>query len=268
MKNELKSYLLGNLGEKETEEIDLRILSGSLLEEELRLAEDNLMEDYLDGALSPSESEMFTNNFLVSDIRKSHLKVLSLLKSHAPKRSENESRPRTLLSPSPVSFFQRLKDFFRLTPVPILAVFAFAILGLAVVLFVYNQADNELAELNKKNLSSLSEYENFYSVSLTPGTLRGAGEANNLSTEKMSDPVLFRLLLPIEINTENRFTAKIVDDQTSIAALTEISSYKNQNGRELRLLLPASLLKKGSYRIEVSGENANYSPLIYTFTVK
>ena len=267
MEDKLKSYLLGNLGEKEIEEIDLKIISGSILEEELRLAEDILMEDYLDGTLSPREIELFKNNFLVSDARESNLKVLSLLKTRAGNPVQNESRENASVSP-PENLFQKLKSFFLLKPVPVIAVLTFVILALATVLFVYNQADDEIAELNRKNLSNLSEYGNFHSVSLSPGVFRGAGEANGLSTEKLSDNVLFRLLLPIEINSENRFTAKIFDDRTSVATLTEIPSYKNQNGSELRLLLPSPLLKKGSYRIEVFEENTTYSPVVYTFTVK
>jgi hypothetical protein len=45
--NKIRQYLLGNLPE-EAEKIDLRIISDKNLEESLYLAEERLMEDYLE----------------------------------------------------------------------------------------------------------------------------------------------------------------------------------------------------------------------------
>ena len=44
----LKRYLLGNLEENDAENLDLQIIGDKNLEEGLYLAEEALMEDYLD----------------------------------------------------------------------------------------------------------------------------------------------------------------------------------------------------------------------------
>lgn len=62
----LKQYLLGNLPPQEAEAIDLQIISDESSEEKLLWAESELMEDYLDETLSPTDVELFKENFLVS----------------------------------------------------------------------------------------------------------------------------------------------------------------------------------------------------------
>ncbi len=47
MQNKIEHYLLGNLNEAEAEEMDLQVISGTIAEEELCMAEDNLIESYL-----------------------------------------------------------------------------------------------------------------------------------------------------------------------------------------------------------------------------
>lgn len=79
----IKQYLLGNLTPDEAREMDLRIISGASLEDELLAAEDDLMDDYLDGILSPADAELFRRNFLVSDERRAALQHLAGLKKYA-----------------------------------------------------------------------------------------------------------------------------------------------------------------------------------------
>jgi hypothetical protein len=267
MENKLKHYLLGSLSEEEIEEIDLRIISGKISEEQLSIAEDNLMEDFLEETLSPPETELFYKNFLVTDERKCDLQHFFLLKKYVQNIIGNEitSKPETLAS---ANFFEKLKRLFNLNLRLVTAAFAFLILGLAISLYFYNSGNKEVAGLNERDLSNLSEYTNLSAISLIPGAYRDSTETKNLSAAQLTDRVLFQLALPVEVGSESVFNARIIKEQTVVSTLNKIPAYKNQGGRELRLILPASLLKKGDYKIEVAPENAKAVLIVYPFAIR
>ena len=105
----LRQYLLESLQEKEAEELDLQIISNKSLEEELYLAEDALIEDYLDETLPAAEVELFHKNFLISEAREDQLKELAALKNYAQNTIQKE------VSGKPAdNFFQKLKNAFTL----------------------------------------------------------------------------------------------------------------------------------------------------------
>lgn len=98
--SQLKQYLLGNLRAEQAEAIDLQIISQPQFAEELGLAEDNLMEDYLEEALTHNEIELFHKNFLVSEERTNRFRQLCLLKSYARKIQPNGASNDLLNAPS------------------------------------------------------------------------------------------------------------------------------------------------------------------------
>lgn len=266
--SQLRKYLLGSLGTQQSEAIDLKIISQPEFAEELGLAEDNLMEDYLEEALTQDEIELFHKNFLVSEARTNCLRQLSLLKNYARKIQPNRQSG-DLLNVSSDIFFQRLKHFFGLALRPAFAVSAILVLGLIIgIIFYKSSENNELAELNQRNLADLSEYKNFSILNLAPGTFRDTTDANKLPVEKLTDRILLRLILPNGINSETVFKVEVSIEQKNVLTLNNIRSYQNLAGQELRLILLSTLLDKGSYQIKATPEKSNEAPVIYTFTVQ
>ena len=282
MENEIikfKQYFLGNLGNEKAEAIDLQIISDANLEENLHFAETELMEDYLDGTLSPAEIELFQKNFLVSPERKKQLAHLSLLRKYA----RNEARSKTfskLPTISEETFRQKLRKMFSANLRPATAFLGLIIVGLAVIIgwrvLFYEAGANEIAslekefvELNKTDLSNLSEFKDFSNLNLISGTLRGgANNKNILLKENLTANVLFRLALTSEVNPDAVFKVEIVKDQKNVLPPSQIRSYKNQSGQEFRLLLPASLLTKGEYQIKIKNQAAQDADFVYSFLVQ
>lgn len=266
--SQLKQYLLGNLRAEQAEAIDLQIISQPQFAEELGLAEDNLMEDYLEEALTHNEIELFHKNFLVSEERTNRFRQLCLLKSYARKIQPNGGSNDLLNAPSD-NFFQRLRQFFGLTLRPVVAVSVIVVLGLIIGVLFYNSGENnELAELNRRNLTDLSEYKNLSSLNLAPGAFRHSTEANKLPVENLTDRVLFRLILPNGVNPEILFKVEVNTEQKNVLTLKNIRSYQNPEGQELRLILPSPLLNRGSYQIKATPEKSEQAPVIYTFAVQ
>lgn len=260
----IRRYLLGSLIENEVEEIELRLISDPSFEEELYLAENNLMEDYLENSLSPPEVKLFQENFLSCKERQSELENLALLRNYAQKKRLQEFSDEKIKGSSGF-FFRKLSDFFARNLHPIAAVLAVAMLLGMIGFYFFNSGKNEIARLNQVDLSNVAEYQNLTNLNLNSISLRDAVGSNKLSANNLTDPVLLRLDLPVE---GNAFDVSVKQGEREIARLDRISPYRNQSGRELRLLLPASLLMKGEYRIEAAPENSNESSVVFTFAVQ
>jgi hypothetical protein len=271
----IRQYLLVNLPETESEEIDLRVISDENFADELTHAEDNLMEDFLDEELSEAEIKLFHENFLISEERIERLKQISLLRIYAQNETK-ESAIETEIAESE-GFFDKLSKVFALTQRPGLAVLTVLLVilsGFIVWKVAFNKPETEIArlekeaiELNKQDLSNLDEFKDLANLSIFPGKTRSGDEENNLKVEKSTENILLRLALPSDLSDTNDFNLKITGNQNETISLKEIRVYDNKNGKEIRLLIPKSALKKGEYQIEVVPENNDKYPLNYTFKV-
>ena len=279
-KFKIREFFLGQLKNEELAEFELQIIADASLEDKLHLAESELMEDYLEETLSPDEKVLFEKNFLVTTERQKRLDFLRLLKKHAKDVSQTKEI-HNLVTENPLSFFDALKNFFSLNlkPVALLATVLVLVLaiGFSWKVFFDNNGQSEFAsvekevnELNQKDFGNPSEYQKFSNLSLVSGNLRSSGSKNNLVESNLTNQVFLRLTLPIEINSDKIYTVKIIKDGKNTLTLNQIHTYQNKSGLEIRMLLPASLLKKGEYQIELQEENAQVEneKIFYTFTVQ
>lgn len=257
MKNsELKNYFLGLLSAKDAEAIELQIISGDDIESELFQAENDLIEDYLDGNLANEERQAFNDNFLITEERRERVEFVRLMRNRSHLETfELESKP---------SFFEQLKAFAAIR----LLTLAFASLALIFCLGIgwqiifnsgANVADTELIALNKQDLSNLEEFKNLKNLSLTSGTLRSGGGTITLPEKDLTDRVFVRLILPNKIDPTNTFNVKISNNSKILSTFTQ--RIYNQ---EVRLLLPKSIFVKGDYQITLEKQNERY---IFYFAV-
>jgi len=273
---DLKQYLLGDLAPPESEAIDLQVITDENLEEKLFWAESELMEDYLDETLSPSEVESFGVNFLVSSERKAQLRQISLMRSYARNAASKGVSEKVCgaAATEEVGFFDKLKNFFSLNLRPAIAVSALIIVGLFAGTILYYTAneqtalEKEFAEINQKDLSDPAEFKNSIALNLTTGTFRDSSGLSKLPENKPGEKVLFRLALPVEADAADSFKAELVKDQKIVFTQTKLRVYNNPNGQELRLFLPALALKKGEYQIKAAKETATQSVFNYNFAVQ
>lgn len=80
----IRKYLLGNLrDESKMRQIEEKFLIDDNFDEELSIAEDELIGDYLDGALTVEERERFNRFFLITPERREKLRLIQNLKRYA-----------------------------------------------------------------------------------------------------------------------------------------------------------------------------------------
>ena len=269
---QLKKYLLGSLDESSNEGIGLQILSDERLEEQLLIAENDLMEDFLDKNLSSEEVKLFQENFLVCNDREKQLNEISLFRQYSKKQVQSENLLDRTGNDSK-TFWEKIKDLsiFNLDfAVPVLAVLIVAAVGFY-FLFSTNQLsplEKEYAQLNNNNFGNINEFSKFTNVSLISGTLRSSDALKKLKAENLSDQVFFSLAMPFNLPDNETLKAELVKDQKTVFRQPGIKIYKNQNGQEIRLLLPKTILTKGQYQIKIENPQTKDSPVIYNFAVE
>jgi hypothetical protein len=248
---ELKNYFLGLMSAKDVETLELRIISDDGIESELLQAENDLIEEYLDGNLVNDQLTAFNKNFLITDERKERVSIVLLMRKYSEiKIDELEIKP---------SFFEQLKAFVSLRPLTFALTSLALILGLGIALQIIfrsnvNVAETELIALNNQDLSNLDEFKNLKSLNLTSGALRSSGNTNGLPEKDLTESFLVRLILPDKFESVKSFNVKISKDGQVLLNFTQ-RSYD----QEVRLLLSKVIFAKGDYRITLEKEGEKYN---------
>lgn len=272
----LKKYLLGNLDEKATEEISLRIIDDESFEDEMMIAENALMEDFLDGALSAEEIKLFNSNFLISEERKIQLKEIALISAYA-----KSGLQRNLVTPEKGAFDLRknLKAIFSFGFNPQTAILTILIIcalaGITWRVFLYDanaeltQLEREFSVINQKDLNGTPGFSGLTNIGLIQGTFRDSNSTGKLELAKTTDIVIFRLVLPFPTAEKEFLKAEFIKDEKTVFTQNQARIYKNQSGQEVKIAVPKSILRKGEFQINLENPNPSAAPPIkYAFVVE
>jgi hypothetical protein len=101
----LKRYLIGELGEDDRQEIGERVLIDDQYFAQMEMMEDELIDDYLSGSLSPEEQYRFETHFLNPPSRREKLRFARALRRYVKAEAQvttatRESELKPVISPS------------------------------------------------------------------------------------------------------------------------------------------------------------------------
>ena len=88
----MKRYLLGELTEPEQQGLEERLMTSNEFFEELLIAEDELVDEYLQGTLSPREQEKFNDHFLCTPERQNKLRFARSLRRYVSTHAERPQK--------------------------------------------------------------------------------------------------------------------------------------------------------------------------------
>jgi hypothetical protein len=253
----LRRFLLGNESEAEAEEIGVRLIGDPEFAENMSFAEESLVEEFLDDELTADEKALFYRNFLTTPARKELLEETALFRNHA----RDQHAETTETSPDEkksAGFIDGLINFLTLNLRPVAAVLL--ILVVAVIawrVFLYDASgltatEKEYAALNARDLSGGTETANLSNKSLIAGTFRDTDAASRLTFANLTENVFFRLALPAETSRDTCFDLELVRGGQTVFRQTGLRVYQNPNGQELKIILPKSVLSKGTYQIKLN----------------
>ena len=237
-KNEIRRYLLGQLGEAEEERMELRLLTDSPFIEEFDTIVDEIADQYVEGEFKGDELKRVEQHFLRSSERQQKVQFARELLE----RAENErSVDRVAVAPAP-GFLESVRAFLRSPSLSHRVATAMAaiviVVGLAFLarpLFFRTSGPDVLITLNinTSDRASGSERE---SVKLAPGTGR----------------LRIELKLPDQTPQAQNYRVELLEGQRSRNLAIE-----ERTPQSLIVAIPANEITPGSYIIHLHAVNAD-----------
>lgn len=247
----LREFLLGNVDDTERQRIEIRFMTQSAVRERLLIAEQDLIEDYLNDSLTPSDKSRFLQRFAKTSDEQRKLRAASLVQQWATRKvqlAENESLP----VPVRRSLLARLQ-FKPVVVIPIIAMLI--VIG---TLWLSNRNDRhrrieqELARVNNPSNLSEAPSQRISIITVAPVTVRDVASEYELKLSSDIKVVEVRLLW-IQKENYQRYDATVSRVDTPEAFTVENLQVQEQGGVAVTVRLPAQMLTPGLYQIKLSG---------------
>lgn len=229
--NEIRRYLFGQLPEADEESLELRLLTDPAFVEEFDTVVDEVTDQYVRKELTDSERNGFGESYLTTAEGRQKVRFTSeLLERAAAERGAAVATP--VNAPG---FFDRVQAFWQVQSLRVAAITA------AVVIIA---AGAYLISTPSKDYATLS-----LAISTAK---RGEGPAPaKVKIESGVPGVEVTLAIPEQARGARDYSAKLVSGDESEHAL-EIEKRDEQT---VTIKIPASLLNRGQYAIELSRVN-------------
>jgi hypothetical protein len=259
----LHQYLLGHLPAAELASFEERLMTDSAFYEELLIAEDELIDQYLRGQQSEEERESFEKHFLLTAERQKKTRFARSLRQYLaglePESSgeqvaaEDVSDRSTATDESTSTFDpdpSKRSLFYLFSGNPILSYS----LAAALVLIVGTASWLALKNL-RKPLSAQSGQ--VLAITLTPGLTRGDGDkASRFQIPPGISTLQLNLVLASAAHQSYR-AELLTSERTSIWAGDDLQPDSASGGKSVGLTIPASLVKPDDYQIKLSGRRSD-----------
>ena len=258
----LREFLLGKVNEEERQQIESLFLTDPQLKERVLGVEQDLIEDYLEGALSADDADRFVSRYAQTPEQRRKLRITKSIKDWAMAAA---AQPQ----PATVTYWHRLRQRFRSKPAFVIPLVVTALVVIVVAaIWLSRRAEHSAIEQELAQLNAPSNVQELpVSLELSPVTPRGI-ESQSLNLRAQRGVVVLRL---VWIQTE-----KYPSYQASIRRVGDnkfdtVGNLQPENdGRAIRIKLPAHLLSRGTYQITLTGlaPDGSTSPTAeYTFNV-
>ena len=234
----LRQYVLGT--HDPDEQFEERLLTDEKLLERLSIVEDEILQDYLSGALSESEREKFEKRFLATDAGRQELQFSKAFNNYLAALPTAEKRMTLQRS------WKRFLPPFLRGESPILRIsFAMALIVLiSIGLFVV-----------LKNRSR--ERGNVFTATLTPGQVKSIGSREMTVVEVPPGTDLVRLQLAIgEASAQSYHVSLFTDRGEEIFTEDGLQAELTATGKFVSVNVPSSIFSRGDYRLKLSARTS------------
>jgi hypothetical protein len=245
----IRRYLLGDISEAEREDLAMSI-SDHDFDRDIEAAENELIEEYLEGTLSKEHKELFESHYLSSGEHRDLVHELALLKRYSSGPAQVY-----LTGEMPV-INEGLSQYRPLAAAAVVVVLGF--LGLlSWMMFSVEQLpplEQKYVELNSGNLGDLSQYPSM--VLVRESEIQPAHEPK-FATNGPGTSFLFRL--PVNAADENGYDAAVSINGGEAFKIRGLHSYKSDGTSEVRLLLPREIIATGRVVVTLTSKGRGES---------
>jgi hypothetical protein len=268
----IRQYLLGELDEHEREQLEQRVITNPDYKEQVLITEEELLEEFVKGTLSPRELELFTRMYSSSPAQRRKVKIAQALNRYALGHSPVvQSTAHRSWARSLIGLFSSKNRFHQFSLAALILVLAVggSILVYWLIAHLWRADYYALQQLNQASSEILQPSSSVVSVSLPPLLLRGTGETRNITITKQTQTVQLRL--PDPSGGTYWFQAVLKDNQRAeVFRLEDLRARQIDQHFVLVLQIPARMLKPQNYELEISEKRADgtyETPSIYPVQV-
>lgn len=253
----IRRYLLGELDEREQEQLEQRVITDPDYKEEVLITEEELLEEFVNGKLPPRDLESFTRVYSSSPAHRRKVKIAQALNRYAAKQSPvvqpmaPKRRPK-----SPSGLFSVKGRFHQFSIAALILVVAAVGIGAVLTYWLIThkwRADYDtLVALNQSGSEVLQPNGSVISVSLPPLLFRGPGERKNINITKQTKTVQLRL----PDSSGGTYSFHVIlkhSDGSVVFTLDDLRARQIDQHSILVLQIPAKMLTPPQdYQLEIS----------------
>jgi len=252
-KQEMRSYLLGNLEADRRAAIEESILCDPGVYEELLVVEEELIDQHITNNLSPSERQQFEANFLITAERQKNLRFGRLLRRYLdsqPVPISPENIPvavRQTETPAPAKKFLPFiaGPFGRSAGIAISAAVVASIAIIAFICWVSTKKPQQRTV--QEDSSQLVKV-----VQLAPGSQRSEGVA----TQRVPIPPKgfdVRLELQVTNTSFRNYKSELLRENNSLKTANELKAEPRGEQHIVPWTITGDVLRPGDYQVRLSG---------------
>ncbi len=257
-----RRFLLGTVEDSERQRIESLFIIDSETQETILIAEDELVEDYLEGSLSEPDTANFLEQYAHGPQQRRKLRIAGTIREYAqsdalPHQSEGSALGKLR------SFFSRTWPRERRLYLPIAVAMATVLVVTTVWLVRWNtqrmrdnhfrlSVEQQLADLNAP--SSLSENPaQMASLVLPSVSLRSVNSPASITSPTPYRVLELRLLWSQREEFQSYLAVLRRVGNSETFTIANLHAEQNSGSKVVRLRLPAQSLAPGLYQISVSG---------------
>jgi hypothetical protein len=249
------SYLLGQLSEQEAEQFEDKCFAQECWPTQIDAVEDDLIDEYLHGELSPEQHRLFEQNYLTSEGRQTRVQTAAALLRKVCEADAVPDAPAVVV-PNKITWADRIKTFWGSRGQLRMA---FAVAALLIVvggLWLYlSRVRPPLVVATLKLTSSVSNRS------------EGA-QARTTKLPPNAGALRVFLMLPNNAAPASRYRVELDTEDGETIPL----DVAGQDAQSVSVVIPASKLARGQYALTLVALNGNGTeqPVYgsYTFTVE
>lgn len=267
-KSIIRQYLLGGLPEAEQRRVEELFIQDADYGESVLITEDELVEDYLEGALTEQERRQFVEHFLATPQQQRKLRIAMSLKNYAsgagaPPAGEGGAHGRDRRRAS-VRWLS-LRNPFTVLPLAaaLLIIVAVGVVKLVEVRRLSREREQEQSrraeverELAAANAPGLAPGGRVYAFALSPVSVRGGQGRGPIDPPADAGLVDLSLVLIGDARPGYRALLQRVGEPGAFA-VDALRAEDTPAGRAVSVKIPARLLTRGRYQLQLIGVNAD-----------
>jgi hypothetical protein len=240
----MRTYLLGILPVELRLDLEERILTERQVYEELLIAEDELIDQYIAGSLDEKELKSFESNFLITVERQQKVRFGRVFRRYVnsepavatPEGSTNELSDSWRL----LSTFALNSRGFRRNPLLAFCLTVTVILGACATAYLVYQG-----------IGSQQPPQRILAVALVSGSTRSEGTVQRVPAPPAGAAIKFQL--EFKAGDYHHYKAELFKENESLKTIDKLAPEAKEDHEFVSVTVPGELLKPADYEIKLTG---------------